>query len=135
MKFSTVKFAELDEMKPLVKLGITLPPLHDMQTAKKCVENKKIEWPKVSEENKNRFYNLSTLNELKEAFPDVYKLCASIDTFALAQINIPFRMSMANQRMRNLALIAFEHKRLKNISIVDVLKEFNSKKQRRVQLY
>lgn len=144
---SNSKNMELDELEPLEKLGVTLPSVHEMQTAKNYIENKRKESPVVANENEKRFNLLSALYEVREAFPEVYKLYAMIDTFAcstatceasfsaLNQINIPSRLSMTNERMRNLAFIAFEHKRLNNISIDDVLKAFNSKKQRKVQLF
>lgn len=88
-------------------------------------------------------------NELvrRKLFNDLIKLYALIDTFAcstavceasfsaLSQINIPSRISMTNERMRNLAFIAFEHKRLANVSIDNILGEFNNKKDRKVQLF
>lgn len=140
---------EFDELKPLEKLGVALPPVHEMQTAKNYIENKRKETTMVTgtDKNKKRFNILSSLYEVKEVFPEVYKLYALIDTFAcstatceasfsaLSQINIPSRVSMTNQRMRNLAFITFEHNRLNNICIDDVLKAFDSKKQRRVQLF
>lgn len=137
---------ELVELKPLEKLGLILPSEHEMKTAKKYVENKRKEWNDASEEG-DRFNILSVLYEIREAFPEVYKLFASIDTFAcstavcessfsaLSRIDIPSRLSMNNDRMRNLAFLAFENKRLENISIDDVLKEFDQRKQRKVQLY
>lgn len=118
-----------------------------MKTAKNHVDGRRKEWEEAAEEeNQNQFEILPVLYEVREAFPNVYKLFAKIETFAcstavceasfsaLAQINIPSRLSMNNDRMRNLAFLAFEHNRLKTISIDDVLKEFNSKKERRVQL-
>lgn len=129
---------ELEELKPLE---------HEMKTAKKYIENKRKEWQEAAEDNKSQFNILSLMYEVKDAFPEVYKFFAIVETFAcstavceasfsaLSQINVPSRLSMTNARMRNLAFIAFEHKRLKNIPIDDVLKEFNSKKERKVQLF
>lgn len=138
---------EVDQLKPLEKLGITLPPEHEMKTAKTYINNKRKEWQEATEENRSQFNILSLMYEAKDAFPEVYKFFAIVETFAcstavceasfsaLAQINIPSRLSMTNERMRNLAFIAFEAKRLKNISIDDVLKAFNDKKDRKVQLF
>lgn len=42
---------------------------------------------------------------------------------------------MSNERMRNLAFIFFEHKRLKAISMDEILREFNGLKERKVQLF
>lgn len=42
---------------------------------------------------------------------------------------------MTNERMRNLAYLAFERARLKTISTDEVLQKFNDAKERKVQLY
>lgn len=93
------------------------------------------------------FNILSTLFDYREMLPRVYNLYAAVETFAcstaiceasfsaLARINISSRLSMTNKRMRNLSFLAFEHKRLKKIAIDRVLKKFNDKRDRRVQLF
>lgn len=138
---------ELSDLKPLEQLGLKLPPEYELKTAKTYVQKKLDEWKNTKDNTGTQFNILTALYEAKEAFPDVYKLYAAIDTFAcstatceasfssLAQVNIPSRLSMSNSRMRHLAFLAFEHKRLKNISLDDVLKEFNNKKERKVQLF
>lgn len=145
---------ELNDLKPLEKLGLTLPPEHEMKTAKNYVDNKREEFKELKKlkesanvEDDTHFQILSVLNDVREAFPEVYELFATIETFAcstavceasfsaLAQINIASRLSMTNERMRNLSFIAFEQKRLKNISKDDILKEFNNRKNRKVQLF
>lgn len=145
--------AEMDlaQLKPLEKLGIELPPEHELKTAKTFIEAKKAEWEKEmakKDENERTSFNiLSTLFEYRLILPKVYKLYAAVETFAcstaiceasfsaLARINISSRLSMTNKRMRNLSFLAFEHKRLKKIAIDRVLKQFNDKKDRRVQLF
>lgn len=136
---------ELSQLKPLEQLGICLPQEHELITAQKYVKGKYEDWKK--EKTDTRFNTLSILYEVRDAFPKVYETYAFIETFgcstavcessfsALAQINIPSRLSMTNERMRNLAFLAFEHKRLQNISIDEVMRKFNDAKQRRVQLY
>lgn len=146
---------ELSQLKPLEKLGICLPPDHEFKTAKKYVESKHEVWKKELEKEEekeekkteNRFNVLSVLYEVRDAFPKVYETYATIETFgcstavcessfsALSQVNIPSRLSMTNKRMRNLAFLAFEHNRLKNISVDKVLRKFNDSKERRVQLF
>lgn len=129
---------ELSDLEPLEKLGLKLPPEHELKTAKKYLAKKKEEWNKDEKENeKTRFNILSALYEMRDAFPAVYSLYAHIETFgcstavceasfsALARINIPSRVSMKNGRMRNLAFLAFEHKRLKSISTETILFEFD----------
>jgi hypothetical protein len=95
----------------------------------------------------SKFNLLGELYEMRVVFPDVYNFYAAIETFgcstavckasfsALAAINVTSRLSMTNERMRRLAYLAFENKRLKNIPVDDVLREFNKKKQRKVQLF
>ena len=90
---------------------------------------------------------LATLYEVKDVFLKVYETYAIIETFgcstavckasfsALAQINSPSRLCMTNERMRNLAFLAFEQERLKNIPIGKVLRKFNDAKERRAQLH
>lgn len=87
------------------------------------VDRKKIEWNKDStEENDStqpRFNILRTIFGYREAFPDVYKLYAAIETFgcstavceasfsASAQIDVTSRLSMTIECMRNLSSKAF----------------------------
>lgn len=142
---------DLAQLAPLEKLGIKLPPEHEMKTCKTFIAAKKLEWEKdmaeKKEEERTRFNMLSILYEYREMLPSVYNLYAAIDTFAcstaiceasfssLSRVNIPSRLSMSNKRMRNLAFLAFESKRLKKISLDLFLKKFNEKKTRKVQLF
>ena len=48
--------------------------------------------------------------------------------------SVPSRLSMTNKRMRNLAFLAFESKRIK-ISFDTVLRKFDDAKERKVQLF
>lgn len=140
---------ELNQLKPLEQLGISLPPEHELKTAKTYGDRQYNDWKngtnKTDEET--RFNILATLYEVRDAFPKVYETYAIIETFgcstavceasfsALAQINSPSRLSMTNERMRNLAFLAFEQERFKTISLDDVMRKFNDAKERRVQLY
>lgn len=138
---------QLNNLKPLEQLGLKLPAEHELRTAKIYLEKKKNEFSESVNGNDSRFNVLATLFDMREVFPDVYSLYAAIETFgcstavceasfsALSQINIPKRVSMSNERMRNLAFLAFESKRLKTISIDDVLKEWNCSKARKIQLF
>lgn len=142
---------ELKELKPLEQLGISLPPEHEIKTAKTYVDNRHEDWKnemsKKNDDQKTRFSLLATLYEVRDSFPKVYETYATIETFgcssavceasfsALAQINIPSRLSMGDERMRNLAFLAFEQERLKSISIDKVLRKFNDAKVRKVQLF
>lgn len=96
---------------------------------------------------KERFNILPELFKMKIAFPDVYKMFAAVDTFgsstsvcecsfsALDRIGTPKRISMKNDRLRNLTFLAFEKKRLSNLPIDEVMKEFNKNPNRKLQLY
>lgn len=96
---------------------------------------------------KERFSVLFELFKMKEAFPGVYKMMAAVDTFgsstsvcecsfsALDRIGTPKRIAMNNDRLRNLTFLAFEKKRLANVSIDEVLKRFNKNPTRKLQLY
>lgn len=133
---------DLEKLKPLEQLGIQLPSEHELITAEKYIENKRKNW-----ENEERFDILSNLYEVRDAFPSVYEMYAIIETFgcstaiceasfsALSGINVPSRLSMTNKRMRNLAFLAFESKRIKTISFDKILRKFNDAKERKVQLF
>lgn len=113
------------------------------------VDGQNKEWKdQMTETNQEKRFNiLATLYEVRDAFPKVYETYAIIETFgcstavceasfsALTQINRPTRLSMTNERMRNLAFLAFEQEKLKTISVEEVLRKFNDAKNRRVQLY
>lgn len=154
----------LADLKPLEKVGLKMPDEYELKTAEKYVDGKRTEWEKERqirkekeksattskkkmEEPEPQFNMLATLYEYREVFPAVYQLYAAIETFAcstavcessfstLARVDIPSRLSMTNKRMRNLAFLAFEQKRLKNILVENILRKFNDEKQRKVQLF
>jgi hypothetical protein len=87
------------------------------------------------------------LYKYREAFKNTYELFAAVDTFGcstatcestfstLTAINRPQRLSMTHQRMADLAFLAFERKRTENLNLEEVLKKFNTSKQRKLQLY
>lgn len=145
---------DLNELKPLEELGIVLPSDYELKTAKQYIEKEMAAFSnRASKSNDNihtdqsKFNMLTTLYEMRAAFPDVYKLYATIDTFgcstavceasfsAFAAINVKSRLSMTNKRLRLLSFLAFENQRLKKISIDDVLREFNNQKDRKIQLF
>lgn len=138
---------DFDKLRPLQQLGIELPSETELKIAKTYVQNERENWKDAENKRNTQFSILSVLYEVRESFPKVYELYAIIETFgcstavceasfsSLASINIPSRLSMTNGRMRNLAFLAFENKRLKAISVDKVLQKFNDTKQRRVQLF
>lgn len=153
----------LNDLRPLEKLGLHLPAEYELQTAKNYVAIKRSEWEIEMEaaekkqqeggagnkkaKSQPRFNILTTLYEYREMIPTVYKLYVAIETFAcstaicessfsaLSQIDVPSRLSMTNKRMRNLAFLAFEHQRLERLSIDKMLRLFNEEKERKVQLF
>lgn len=83
---------------------------------------------------------------MREAFPLVYKMMAAVDTFgsstvicecsfsALERVGVPKRLSMNEDRLRNLTFLAFETKRVAKISIDEVLYRFSKNPKRRMGL-
>ena len=134
-------------------IGVELPPVEELLVAKGFFKKKK---QKAHDEEhgkagdtfyKSRFNLLKELFLVKDAFPNVYKLFATIDTFpcstsicecsfsALERVGTKKRINMDNQRLRHLSFLAFEAKTLSTISIDDILRVFNKNPNRRVQLY
>ena len=89
---------------------------------------------------------LEILYSFRQAFPETYDMAASVATLgcstalcessssALSRINTPTRRSMASNRKRSHSLLAFEHKRTKELNMNILLRECASK-QRRLQLF
>lgn len=141
-----------EKLKPLTKIGLNLPPIEELQVAKSFIDRKKTEHElKMKQQGhetfKERFLVLQELYTLREAFPNVYKMMAMVDTFgsstsicecsfsALERVGSKKRVNMTNKRLRNLTYLAFESKRLKEVSIDNILMEFNDSHNRRIQLY
>lgn len=140
-----------EKLKPLEKLGIRLPSVKELSVAKNYIARQQQKYEEDHEGEKqsfkNRFKLLQEIYSMKKAFPDVYKLMAAVETFgsgtaicecafsALDRIGSPKRINMNNDRLRNLTYLAFEKKRLKDISADKVLQKFNENPLRRIQLY
>lgn len=140
-----------EKLKPLEKIGIKLPSVEELKVAKTYIDRqeKKYEEEHKGEKKtfKNRFKLLQEIYTMKKAFPDVYALMAAVETFgsgtavcecafsALDRIGTPKRIYMKNDRLRNLTYLAFEKKRLKDVSVTKVLQKFNENPLRRIQLY
>lgn len=60
---------EIDQLKPLTELGVTLPPLHKLKTAKTYIENQRKEWSKDSEGSKKRFNLYQRCLKFAKHFP------------------------------------------------------------------
>lgn len=87
------------------------------------------------------------LYPVREAFPQTYKLFCAIETFpcsttisecsfsCFARVGILGRIHMTNQRLRELTFLAFEQKETKSIGTETILRHFNNKKNRKLQLF
>lgn len=123
-------------------IGVELPPEEELLVAKGFIEKKQKAHDEEHEKTgdtsyKSRFNLLKELFLVKDAFPNVYKLFATIDTFpcstsicecsfsALERVGTKKRINMDNQRLRHLSFLAFEAKTLSTISIDDILRVFN----------
>lgn len=142
----------LEKLQPLRQLGLELPPAEELAVAKSYIDRKRKEHEEKRRENKDekfktRFNLLEHLYVMRDVFPNVYNLIAAVDTFgcstsvcecsfsALDRVGTKPRISMSNERLRNLSFLAFEHKMVAKISTDEILKKFNDNPQRRIQLY
>lgn len=152
---SRVEEFDLNLLTPLKDIGIEMPTKEEMKVAKNYIAIKRKEHEdklratgdSEKEEFKNRFRVLKELYQVKDAFPHVYNLFATIDTFAcststpecsfsaLERLGRKSRMSMTTDRLRYLTFLAFESKRLISIDVNEVLKVFKENPKRRIQLY
>lgn len=82
---------DLNELKPFEELGIVLPSQSELNVAKKYISRKRFEHEKNNaarlakgevEKDLPRFNILQTLFEVREPFKKVYKLFATVETFA-----------------------------------------------------
>lgn len=141
-----------EKLKPLEKIGLKLPSQEELTVAKAYIDRKREDHNKERELKndtafKTRFNLLQTLYNMKEAFPEVYRLMAAIDVFgsssvicecsfsAVERIGSTKRVNMDDERLRQLSFLAFESKRVSNIPVELVLKRFNENPKRRIQLY
>lgn len=99
------------------------------------------------EKEKKEFNLLGESYSMRSAFGETYNLVAAVDCFAcstavceasfsaVSRVGIVNRISMTNKRLRHLSYLAFEYKRLDTVLPETVLRTFNNKAERRVQLY
>lgn len=152
---STLDQFDCNLLKPLAAIGIELPTDEEMKVAKSYIAVKKKKYDEEiskkkdaeQEKFKNRFRILEELYVMKDAFPEVYRLWATVETFgcsnatpecsfsALERLGKKSRMSMTTDRLRELTFLAFESKRLKYVDINQILKMFNNNPKRRIQLF
>ncbi|KAJ6639284.1 Zinc finger protein [Pseudolycoriella hygida] len=124
-----------EKLLSLKQLGIKLPSREELSVAKTYLERLKREHDKKERaivvsggENtfKNRFNVLFELFKIREAFPVVYGMMAAVDTFgsstaicecscsfsALERVGVSNRISVTEDRLRNLTFLAYEKKRV-----------------------
>lgn len=129
----------LSALQPLAELGIELPTQIELQTASDYIRLQR-------EANKDTVI-LAELFKVRAGMPTVYNLFAAIETFptgtticessfsALTRMMRPQRQSMTSTRLNNLTFLSFEGKRLSSLNMDVILKNFNSLKDRKVQLF
>lgn len=131
---------EYNVLRPLTELQVQLPSPEEFSVVKTYLlnERNKPEWQERT--------MLQSLNPVKSAFPNTYRLFEAIETFgattsmnessfsALSRIDTIRRSSMTNQRLRDLAFLGFEKKRLNSLNVDVILRKF-MEKNRKIQLF
>lgn len=125
-----------DDLKPLTELPVTLPTPEKFSVVKTYL---------INEKNKPDWQEktiLQSLAPVKSAFPNTYRLFEGIETFgattsmnessfsALSRIDTIRRSSMTNQRLRDLAFLGFEKKRLNSLNVDVILRKFSEKTEK-----
>lgn len=131
----------LSALQPLAELGIELPTQIELQIASDYIKLQR-------EANKDKdTVILAELFKVRAGMPTVYNLFAAIETFpsgtaicessfsALTRMMRPQRQSMTSTRLNNLTFLSFEGKRLSSLNMDAIMKNFNSLKDRKVQLF
>ena len=131
-------FLSLERLQPLKELGITLPSAEELSVVNSYLKRQGIPCSVMA--------ILHELFRQREAFPDTYKLVATVATFpcstamcessfsTLARIDHPQRRSMLQKRQAQLVMLAFERNRTEKVELERFLRIF-SKKTRKLQLY
>lgn len=127
---------DLNTLKPLEALGITLPAEHFMKSAKAYIDKKR------GEDNMHDETILTILEPVKAAYEDVFKLYSLIYTFgcstavnessfsALSRIDIVKRSSMNTKRLCDLTFLAYNKQVLNQTRDEDIMARFNNKNRR-----
>lgn len=128
-----------DALEPLKDIRLILPSEAELNVVTKFLA-KEMEKPENANNNA-----LKILLPVKDAFSDTYLLFEAAEVFgsstainecsfsALARIDTVRRMSMTDQRLRDLSFLAFEKNRL-TLNDIDIMRKF-SEKNRRIQLF
>ncbi|KAK7603344.1 hypothetical protein V9T40_003346 [Parthenolecanium corni] len=140
-KVFNFSFENIDELANFINIHPNIVNVIPSNEEIICVKNYFIE-NKI--EQKDYFI---TLFSLKNAFKKTYNLFATAATFSCSsatceatfstmnRIITPYRSSMLFGRSCNLTIIPFEKQRLNKIDVDSFLKIFNSRKNRKLQLY
>lgn len=132
--------AELDfeSLQPLSRI-IDLPEEWEFRSAKAFADRNEAEGENQS--------ILQMFIPFKSAFPNVYKMLEAVETIgcstavneasfsSLSRVGTINRMSMTNERLRNLTFLAFESKEVKKVEKMTILRKFHDAKNRKVQLF
>ncbi len=131
-----VKNFDYDELKCLEDFRITVPTREELMCVKRHFQSNNI---------KDKY--LEELYKLRVAFKETYEMMAAVETFGcssarceesfstLTRILTQFRRSMTFQRESDLSLLSFEKEIANEISNDALMKLFNEKGNRRLQLY
>lgn len=125
---------------PLNEIGLVIPSEAEINVFKEYMlkEKRKPDYKEIS--------ILKMLFPIKEAFAETYNLFDAIETIAsstainecsfsaLSRVDSIRRMSMTDQRLRDLSFIAFEKKRMDSLDL-DILVEKFSQKNRRLAFF
>jgi len=129
-------FFSLDKISPITSLGISLPTAEELKVAKTYLNS-------LSPTNETL---LKSLYPVREAFPRVYNMVASVFSIpcssstceasfsTLSRIDAPFRRSMSSNRKSDLTLLAYEKEMTANIQVDRFLRKFHDS-HKRIQLF
>lgn len=137
---SSVEGMDFKSLQPLSKI-IKLPEEWELRSAKSYLDRQRqeAEW-----QNKSI---VQIFKPVKIAFPLVYQMLEAVETIgcstavneasfsSLSRVGTINRMSMSNQRLRDLTFLAFESNEVRTVDKMVILRRFDDAKNRRVQLF
>lgn len=115
---------DINALAPLERIGLKLPTKNEMDVVRKFLSSE------VKKPENQQISILKILTSVKAAFETTYRLFEAFETFgsstaineccfsAVNRIDTVRRMSMTDQRLRELAFLAFEKKRLSVILMI-----------------
>lgn len=141
LKAITSEKLNMQALRSLEELGVKIPSEVEWELAQNLIEQER---KKPSESAKS---DVEILFPIRAGMESTFNVHAAIETFgcstavcecsfsAMARIDTLQRMSMLDSRLRNLTFAAFEKKYFARITTEDILRKFNSAKNRKIQLY